>query len=296
VVPGVPPPLSDLILRLIAKSPADRPESAAATAAALHAIEAGDATAPPYRPPPPRRKRGCAITITLTITALAGLMIGSWMIASLTGTTADTTFTPSPHADYQGYVDVIVWTKADGTSRKLRLSDDGALPLHVGDQFRIEAKVTPMAYLYLFWIDTEGQARPIYPWKPGQWGTRPAEELLRDTLTLPPTETKGYKIDGDKDGMETVLLLARPAPLTADDDEVRHWFADVKPQRPVQNPLSAVWFENGQVVRNDARRKRQWFEETDIDDPVLRMQELLRGRLQEHAAFTTAVSFARQGK
>jgi hypothetical protein len=29
---------------------------------------------------------------------------------------------------------------------------------------------------------------------------------------------------------------------------------------------------------------------------VLRMQALLRGRLQEHAAFTTAVSFARQGK
>ena len=55
-------------------------------------------------------------------------------------------------------------------------------------------------------------------------------------------------------------------------------------------------FENGPVVRDDARRNRQWFEETDIDDPALRMQELLRGTLQGHAAFTTAVSLARQGR
>jgi hypothetical protein len=64
----------------------------------------------------------------------------------------------------------------------------------------------------------------------------------------------------------------------------------------VQNPLSVVWFENGRVVQNDARRRRQWFKASQIDDPVLRMQGLLRGRLQPHAAFTTAVSFARQGK
>jgi hypothetical protein len=57
-----------------------------------------------------------------------------------------------------------------------------------------------------------------------------------------------------------------------------------------------VRFENGPVVRDDERRNRQWSEETDIDGPALRMQELLRGTLQGHAAFTTAVSLARQGR
>ena len=64
----------------------------------------------------------------------------------------------------------------------------------------------------------------------------------------------------------------------------------------MQDARAAVWFENGKVVQHDARRKRQWFKESQIDDPVLRMQELLRQRLQPHAAFTTAVSFAKQGK
>jgi tRNA A-37 threonylcarbamoyl transferase component Bud32 len=298
VAPDVPRPLSALILHLLAKSPADRSESADEVATALRAIQAGDSTTAQYRPAPAPRKRGCAIAIaiTLTVTVLAGLVIGpGWMVVSRVKSKAPGAMPPS-HALYEGYADVIVWTKAGGAPRRMRLSDDGALPLHAGDQFRIEAKVTPKAYLYLFWIDTEAQVIPIYPWAPGQWGTRPADESPRDELTLPANETKGYKITGDREGMETLLLLARPSPLDADDAAVKGWFADLQPQRPVQNPLSAVWFENGQVVQNDARRKRQWFEEGDIDDPVLRMQRLLRERLQPHAAFTSAVSFAKQGK
>jgi hypothetical protein len=195
-------------------------------------------------------------------------------------------------------VDVIVWRTAGGVARRLRLTDDGALPLHPGDQYRIEAKVTPEAYLYLFRISTEGEVDPVYPWQPGTWGTRPAEETPRDELSLPPRADKGYTVKGDREGMETWLLLARPSRLDADDATVRGWFEGVKPQRPVQDARSAVWFENGRVVHDDPRLKRDplLFEESNIDDPVLRMQGLLRERLQPHAAFTTAVSFARLGK
>src|SRR5439155_14342868 len=88
---------------------------------------------------------------------------------------------------HEGYVDVIIWP------RRLRLGDEGALPLRAGDKFRIEAKVTPAAYLYLFWVTGEGEAHPVYPWQPGKWGTRPEEEAPRDALALPVTETAGYK-------------------------------------------------------------------------------------------------------
>jgi tRNA A-37 threonylcarbamoyl transferase component Bud32 len=297
VAPGVPPPLSALIVRLLAKSPADRPESAAAVAVALRQIESGDVATESYaaRPArPPVRRRGAAVVAAVLVgaAALVGLVLWAFHRPGPGATPP-----PSPATmPYEGYADVIVWTKAGGAPRRMRLSDEGALPLRPGDQFRIEAKVTPKAYLYLFWIDTEGQATPIYPWAPGQWGTRPAAESPRDQLALPASETKGYKIAGDREGMETLLLLARPSKLDADDAAVKGWFEGLQPQRPVQNALSAVWFENGQVVRNDSRRKRQAFEEGDIDDPVLRMQGLLRERLQPHAAFTTAVSFAKQGK
>ncbi len=50
IAPDVPPPLSELIVRLLAKSPADRPASAAVTADALRSIELGDVPTTDYRP------------------------------------------------------------------------------------------------------------------------------------------------------------------------------------------------------------------------------------------------------
>jgi hypothetical protein len=298
LAPEVPPALSDLILRLLAKSPADRPESAAAVAAALRRIESGDTTTAPRSARPARpagRRRAAAVVVAALAgaAALAGLALWAFQRP---GPGAPPS--PSPAAlSYEGYVDVVVWTKAGGAPRRQRLSDEGALPLRPGDQIRIEAKVTPAAYLYLFWIDTEGEAAPVYPWDPAKgWDARPAEEAARDELSLPASETKGYTLEGNQEGMETLLLLARPSPLDAGDADVRRWFAGLVPQRPVQDARAAVWFENGKVVQHDARRRRQWFKETQIDDPVLRMQELLRERLQPHAVFTTAVSFAKQGK
>jgi hypothetical protein len=299
---GVPPPLSDLILRLLAKSPNDRPSSAGVTADALRAIERGEMTAPERRPARPARARPRATAVAIGAAVLVGVLalavVALWRLLPHGPATAASTEPGEnvpPKVAYEGYVDVMVWTTAEGPARRMRLTDDGALPLHPGDQFRIEAKVTPKAYLYLFWIDTEGVAVPVYPWQPGKWDTRPAEESPRAELSLPPSEARGYKINGDKEGMETLLLLARPSPLDADDATVRGWFTGLSPQRPVQNPLSAVWFENGRVVKNDEKRAPH-FVETEIDDPVLRMQELLRERLQPNAPFTTAVSFARLGK
>jgi hypothetical protein len=303
VAPGVPPPLSDLILRLLAKSPADRLASAGATADALRATELGKEAAPAPRPTHPARVRRRTTAAVIGAAVLAGVIalavVGVWKLLPRGPGPSPSTETPGTIPDktaYEGYVDVMVWTTAAGPARRMRLTDDDALPLHPGDHFRVEAKVAPQAYLYLFLIDTEGAVAPAYPWKLDKWGTRPAQESPRDELSLPPSKTQGYKLTGDKEGMVTVLLLARPSPLDADDAAVRGWFAGVLPQRPVQNARSAVWFENGRVVKNDERFKPRGFEETEVDDPVLRLQELLRERLQPQAPFTAAVSFARQGK
>jgi hypothetical protein len=196
-----------------------------------------------------------------------------------------------------GAIDIHVWrTGPDGAAVRIRLTDPAALPLKPGDQFRIEATADRPAYLYLFWVDTEGQAAPVYPWQPGKWGTRPPEERPTPAVDLPPAAAKGYTISGDLAGMETLILVARADRLALPDEQIQMWFAGLPAQRPYQDARSAVWFENGRIVTADARRTRSHFDEADIADPVLRLQGLLKDRIGPHAAATAAVSFARLGK
>jgi hypothetical protein len=196
---------------------------------------------------------------------------------------------------YHDGVDILVWRTAESEPRKLRLTDAGALPLVPGDQIRITARIQPAAYLYLFWIDEEGSAAPVYPWKPGKWGTRPANEKPVTALDLPEQLTKGFTITAGREGMETLILLARDTPLALDDDDLKRRLRGLPPQRPLQSARAAIWFEDGKVVENDQQRKRADFEISDINDPVLRLQERLRIDLQPLARYSAAVSFARQG-
>jgi hypothetical protein len=204
---------------------------------------------------------------------------------------------PPPPAVSNGQVTMRIWRKLpNGKAAKLRLSDPDAMPLYKGDLFRIEARTNVPAYLYLFWVNTEGKAEPVYPWIPGKWNTRPQQEAPLTELSLPPEFNKGFPIKGDKEGMETLLMLARPTPWALSDEEIRQLFAGLKPQRPVQDRYATVWFENGKIVERDPERTRQQFDTQRINDPVLELQEVLLRRLQpEHAAFTSAVSFAHAG-
>jgi hypothetical protein len=300
VRPDLPPALSSLIMQLLEKNPAQRPASARAVVAEIDRVPARATATPgvqrltarqaieaPYAPEGRRPRLRIAAAVGLVA---AGLLVAAWAAWSGWGRQTD----PETQETYSGRVDMMVWSKDGQEIRKLRLGDPNALPLRKGDTVRIEAKVWPEAYLYLFWIDTEGKAVPLYPWGPEEWGTRPAAEEKRDSLELPATLNKGLTLRTDSEGMETLVLLAFSEPLAASDEEVQRWFAGLGAQRPVQDRYAAVWFENGRVVENDRRRQRTHFEIKDINDPVLRVQALLRERLGKRAAFTAAVSFVRE--
>jgi hypothetical protein len=301
--------LDNLIVQLLTKEPGKRPASAREVADRLQAMaDAGEMStvsvpvqARPVRQLWPWLVGGTAVLAVLTLGV--AVVLTNWP-----ATSEVPHHPPPPNREpgqagpgvqekrYRGLVDVRIWRKdADGNPERLRLSEDEALPLQVNDQFRIEAEVEPPAYLYLFWVDSEGKTVPVYPWTPGKWGTRPMQEQPLAVLSLPPTATKGYTISGMEAGMETLLLLARPDRLPLTDEQIRVWFEDMPPQRPFQKKGSAVWFENGGVVQKEGRRPRDW-EENQINDPVLQVQGLLQQRVGPHGVFNTAVSFARLGK
>jgi hypothetical protein len=194
-----------------------------------------------------------------------------------------------PPVRYRGSVDVLV--KREG--RWLRLIDPGALPLRQMDEFVIEAKVDPPAYLYVVWVDPGHDVTPVYPWNPVKgWGTRPATEEPRDRL--PPLARGPFRAPQAKPGVATMVILARPTPLDAPDDEVRGWFERL-PDLPLPpgSEGSAVWFDD-YAESIDPDRPRT-FERVGASDPFARWQGQLQKSVGGKAAFQAAVSFARTG-
>jgi serine/threonine protein kinase len=305
----VPRPLSHLIMRLLAKSPEDRPAGAVAVAHALRDLtNRADQPSSTVAFPPPRagrRWRRKVVAVAGVLLGLSGLLLAVlhpwvWWAGWVTGRDTPT----APAVTYQGSVNVVVWKKVGGDGRRMWLGQRGTLPLVNGDQYRVEAKVSPSAYLYVLLIDSDGDINPVYPWEPGKWGTRPAVEEKLSELELPRSSvTKRYSVNGKGSGMWTLLLLARDEPWGLSDEEIRGLFAGLAPQRPVRYEDRAEWFVNGRwemvEVLDDGRRAVEVslsFDETDVDDPVLRARALLREKLQPHARFTTAVSFAKRDK
>src|SRR5262249_21435455 len=146
---------------------------------ALRGMNPADTGPTPARRPP---RWSWTIKLSLSLTISFGLLLAVTLLlwqrnATFEDQQALRTAAPPVASAPKGAIDIGVWrTGPDGAAARLRLTDPGALPLKPGDQFRIEATTDRPAYLYLFWIDTEGKTVPVYPWQPGKWGTRPAEE------------------------------------------------------------------------------------------------------------------------
>ncbi len=179
--------------------------------------------------------------------------------------------------------------------RNLRLDQDGALPLKARDRFRIEAELNRPAYLYVFWIGSDGKVGPIYPWAPGHWDRRPAKEEKTDRLDLPPKTDKAWEIPAGDAGLEAVVLLAREqSPLPREVDLAKLLAGLPANRRPGLD--KAVWIENGREVTLDPRgRAVPSSKSRKSDDPVLRFRRLLQDKVQPMGDYSQAVLFPNQG-
>src|SRR5207245_639725 len=110
-----------------------------------------------------------------------------------------------------GSLDVWVTEPGNPLRQELMLHQPGALPLRARMKMRIEAEVTRPAYLYLVYLDSRGEATPLYPWKQYDWKQRPAEERQRRLVKEGPMAES-------PSGIESLLLLVREERLPDDVD------------------------------------------------------------------------------
>jgi hypothetical protein len=294
VNPSVPPQLSDLILKLLAKTPADRPATAQNVVAILDQMAIALFA---------RRRRKWVLGVAL-LGLLCGAAVGIWVVAHPPPAHVDTGANGRPSAakqegqhppgsvKYSGSVDLYVYRKNDrNTEERLPLWHPRAMPLCPGDEVEPIAWVHPPAYLYVFWIDDKGKGMPAYPWQFDDWHSRPADEKQVDKVTVAWPKGEVLTIDGTKPATETVLMLARPTKLELSDDQVRGWFAGLKPL-PFLGDKAVVWFEDFDVLIHDPDRAPG---KGAVLDGPRGLQKVLQQRIGNAAVFSRAISFSRKG-
>ncbi len=122
------------------------------------------------------------------------------------------------HEPLQAAFDIRFYDPQTRQTRSLR--EQGVLPVCQRHKYQLDVRLNRPAHVYLLWISPRGEVAPVYPWKAGsKWEPEHPDEPVRPGCCLPRLTEKGYgrwglTADG---GVETVVLLAREEPLSAQE-------------------------------------------------------------------------------
>ncbi|MFI5455303.1 MAG: DUF4384 domain-containing protein [Isosphaerales bacterium] len=152
------------------------------------------------------QRKGCKLLLLTTLLSTAA--IGSGRAPAPASGQAE-------REPLKGVLHLRVDDVADSRRRDRRLDHAGVLPLKAGDRIRIEARLDRPAYLYLFWIGSDGKVGPIYPWTEGKWEQRPAREQKVERVILPAKTDQAWTMPAGSAGIETLVLLAREQSVLA---------------------------------------------------------------------------------
>jgi predicted Ser/Thr protein kinase len=217
---------------------------------------------------------------------------------------------PAQPVPIKGRINLMVVKSSDGTRRRLRLQEPGAVPVRARDEVRIEARLDRPVYLYLFWISSDGKMAPLYPWKDHDWSQRPLDERKVKDAELPEIFDEVLDIPVSPPGMETLVLLAREqTPLPRGDEDK---LAQVLVGASISSPLDLdkpIWIEDGEEVAFEPSVASGKVRSGDdaltrgipspksrkSDDPVLRMRQLLNEKVKPLGSYSQAVLFPNQG-
>jgi hypothetical protein len=124
-------------------------------------------------------------------------------------------------------------------------NDSGAVPLQPGDLIHFHVTLKRPAYVYLIWIDSEGQTTPLYPWdavrSTASWNAPLLNVRKIDDLHFPPDLNVGLPVEGTP-GMQHVVLLARTEPLESPGAFFQNALKNLPPT-PISNNREVAYLE-----------------------------------------------------
>jgi hypothetical protein len=197
-------------------------------------------------------------------------------------------------------LDLLVWDAA--RNRHVSITEPQVLPLRGGQQFQIEVRLNRPAYLYVLWLDADGQAQPLYPWQPGTWQLAgpetPAPRLLLP-LRVSGQPYRPWQLD-DQPGLETVILLAEPGRPRVDVPQlISEGLGRAAPRAPLpsrEQQRRGYWFTCRAAECLGDGLKGINLQAATPADPVFQVHSFLRDQLGLRFPLIQAVSFANVGK
>ncbi len=300
----VPGRLEAICLKCLQKDPQKRYTSAESLADDLRQFQ--DDKTIEIAPPPTRpvRKNWRRWTLAAAgAAALAGLMLTVWLLTQTrtndvptngasAGTPTALTGEKPAAAVLSGELVLKVWTPGPGGKRGLTVGeDDDALPVRKGELVHLEARLNQPAYIYLIWVDSQGQVDPLYPWD-RDFKVLPPPTTPQTVLNSPPEESRGWPVQGTS-GLETAMLLVRRTPLPEGTDLTKV-VGKLSPA-PLRDPkeVAVRGFNSDQPTGtlNRVQKRRVGPQAEQIDEPLLQLMD----RLRPHFDMIRAVRFAYQG-
>jgi hypothetical protein len=191
---------------------------------------------------------------------------------------------------------LVVFVCPDSGSQPLLVESPGALPVHDGGSMNLEVQHRQPGCAYLVWIDSSGKGAPLYPWN----NSMPLE--VTDLKSPPPVRRPGTTVKSPNsfgggwpfqpgNGMETVLLLSRAAPLPEGTD-ISQWLGELPSPPAIRNDKELVILE----VRDHAKEVKSVLSRDRGDEAAAKAaDEPLRAlllRLAPHFDLVRAVRFA----
>jgi hypothetical protein len=180
----------------------------------------------------------------------------------------------------------------------LGIEEADAVPVRAGGWMNLEIHFNQPMFAYLVWLDSQGRATPLYPWNNDATEVTdvnqpPPLRRASQAVLSPMTLGGGWKF-GQREGIETVLLLARRTPL---DNGVR--LGDLLGKPPTSkirlpSEVSVLGLDPGKdSVSTLLSLNRGSEEEAQAADEPWRA---LLVRLRDHFELIRAVRFVHEGK
>jgi hypothetical protein len=293
VRPDLPPELEAVILRGMARNPADRFASATELGTELHRCLESQGESPTkstladqrrHRRHGPKIKRRWKVA--LSVCALLVLVgVGAFVLLALGRTASRQAPNPqTPPALAVSTVDVMVWRQDEKNGQPIPLRPGEMI--RANDEYHIDLNLTRPGYVYVIWIPRSGKPIPLTPWVDKDWRCRQTEKAV---LRVGHPEGRRELFGGGPGGMETILFLCNETPLPP-NIQLENAFASL--------PLMAVspqpgWFRFRDWKPDDLPDQGRDIMPTEL----LRHQQVLRERISNYFPFSAsyAISFRVSG-